>query len=74
MEQKKAIPTGWKLTYAEVSNNVYNMRLVSECGSCVETKGSHFDEMLAWCIESALNIDDQVRQKKGLPSKSERSK
>jgi hypothetical protein len=66
MDQKKAIPTGWKLTYAEVSNNVYNLRLISEGGSCIETKGSDFDEMLAWCIDSALNIDDQVRQTKGL--------
>jgi hypothetical protein len=66
MEQKKAIPTGWKLTYTEVSNSVYNMRLTREGGSCVETKGSEFDEMLVWRIDSALHIDDQVRQTKEL--------
>jgi hypothetical protein len=57
MEQKESIPTGWKLTYTEVSNNVYNMHVISERGSSVEIKGSNFDEMLAWCIDFALNID-----------------
>jgi hypothetical protein len=63
MENKLEIPLGWKLTYAEVSNNVYEMRLTWELGPMVETKGDDFDGMLSWCIESAKDIEDQLRQK-----------
>jgi len=59
MEEEKRIPIGWTLTYQEVSNNVYHMRLRNDRGPSVETTGVDFDQLLVWCIASARDIDDQ---------------
>ena len=63
MADPSEIPFGWTLTYDEVSNNVFEMRLGWERGPYVETKGHDFDTMLKWCIESAKDIEDQLRRK-----------
>lgn len=53
----------WKLTYDEVSNSVYEKCLIWERGPLVETTGTDFEGMLAWCIKSALDIEDLMRRK-----------
>lgn len=63
MENEPAIPAGWKLTYDEISNGVYVMRLAWDRGPIVETKGCDFDAMRTWCIESAKDIENQLRRK-----------
>ncbi|GAA3920588.1 hypothetical protein GCM10022406_03650 [Hymenobacter algoricola] len=67
MENMPELPPGWKLTYDEVSNSVYEMRLTWERGPMVETKGTDFDGMLAWCVKSALDIEDLMRRRGLLP-------
>jgi hypothetical protein len=54
------IPAGWKLSYEEVSNNVFKITLVSSHGSKVEKTGANFEQILADCIESAGGIDKQL--------------
>ncbi|SFQ78773.1 hypothetical protein [Hymenobacter arizonensis] len=63
MKNARDIPASWKLTYEEVSNGVYKMRLTWERGPFVETSGTDFEGLRAWCIESARNIEDQLRRK-----------
>ena len=63
MEDQPEIPPGWVLSCAEVSNGVYHMRLTWEQGPVVETTGDDVATMRAWCIEAALDIEDQLRQK-----------
>jgi len=62
MEDQFEIPAGWTLTSAEVSNGVYQMRLTWEHGPVVETTGDDIATMRAWCIEAALDIEDQLRR------------
>ncbi len=52
------LPPGWKLSYEEVSNGVYEMQVTWDRGPKVETTGTDFEEMKAWCIKSALDIED----------------
>lgn len=54
------IPKGWKLSYQEVSNNVYEVQLISETGLTVETTGDDLDNLIKQCVESADEIDQQL--------------
>ncbi|HEX8659417.1 MAG TPA: hypothetical protein VF690_17895 [Hymenobacter sp.] len=60
MEQARDLPAGWKLAYAEVSNGVDQLRLTWGRGPFVETSGTDFEGLLAWCIESARDSEDQL--------------
>jgi hypothetical protein len=63
MENTLTILLGWKLTYDEVFNGVYEMQLTWERGPKVETKGTDFEDMLAWCLASALDIEALMRRR-----------
>ena len=54
MEDIDGVPDGWKLSYEEVSNNVYKVRLIADYGSVVElTDQNDFEVIVSCCIESA---------------------
>ena len=61
------LPLGWKLTYDEVSNGVYTMQLMWDRGPKVETTGTDFEGLLAWCIASAHDIEDLMHGRGLLP-------
>jgi len=63
MENLPKLPLGWKLTYDEVSNGVYEMQLTWDRGPKVETTGTDFEGMLAWCIASAHDVEDLMRRR-----------
>jgi hypothetical protein len=67
MKNLPELPAGWKLTYDEVSNGVYKMCLTWERGPKVETTGTDFEDMLAWCITSARDIEDLMRRRGLIP-------
>ena len=67
MDDRLERPPGWKLTYDDVSNGVYEMQLAWDRGPKVETTGTYFEDMRAWCIKSALDIEDLMRRR-GLSS------
>ncbi|KAA9333310.1 hypothetical protein F0P96_10080 [Hymenobacter busanensis] len=54
------LPTGWKLWYEEVSNNVYKVQLRNAHGNVVETTGQDLPALLQWCVEGAADIDQQL--------------
>lgn len=61
MEGIEGVPDGWTLSYEEVSNNVYKVRLKANYGSVVEITGdSDFEGIVARCIESAKEIDKKL--------------
>ena len=67
MENLPELPPGWKLTYDEISNGVYEMRLTWECGPHVETTGTDLESLVAWCIASARDIEDLMRRRGLIP-------
>lgn len=57
----EGVPEGWILTYRELSNNIYEVRLLSKHGSLFEMTGSgDFEGLVARCIKSANEINNQV--------------
>lgn len=52
------MPDGWTLSYQEVSNNVYIVRLMANFGSVVKiTDSSNFESIIDRCVESAEEIE-----------------
>lgn len=54
------IPKGWKLSYQEVSNNVYEVQLTSETGLTVEMTGDDLDNLVMQCVEWTDEIDQKL--------------
>ncbi|SHJ27870.1 hypothetical protein SAMN02745146_2730 [Hymenobacter daecheongensis DSM 21074] len=63
MSEDEKIPEGWMLTFDERSRGQYYICLTSRHGPKVEATGSDSEEMLAWCIAGALDVDRQLRLK-----------
>ncbi len=55
-----SLPLGWRLSYDEVSNNVYKVNLTTRQGLTVEKTGTDLEEIISECIENAKSIDNQV--------------
>ena len=58
------LPLRWKLTYDEVLNGVYAMQLTWDRGLKVETTGTDFEDLLAWGIASAHDIEEPNASKR----------
>ncbi|TGE08388.1 hypothetical protein [Hymenobacter fodinae] len=65
-EDFPGVPTGWTLTYNELSNNFYHVLHTSEYGPAVEKNGSDLEQPISRCVEDAKEIDKQLQVKKSI--------
>lgn len=59
---KKFVLPGWKLTFEEVSNNVYEINLTDQFYRKAETKDSDLEGGIRKCAEFAFDIEKEINK------------
>jgi hypothetical protein len=64
MQNGQEIIQGWFLTYEEISNNVYKVRLTDAYGRIVEATGTDLEKLVEENKVSAMKIEEQIKEKR----------